>query len=251
MSSQRPRELETIDDFRQSAGESAPARDTKGVATLIPSEQLAILVRFAVSADSTLHLAGISPGFDAKSACSVAVDEVAAAAISRTGECSLDRCQASMVSGNGRSDRATGESRTMTCRPQSPDGPQGDAVAMVYILVQLPESQSFSSPSSERNDTNPCWLKIDESRRAVWVEGRQIDLSRKEYDAIWFFSGRRGTLCTKEELVESVWPDALCGRGVSDAAIDQLIHRLRRKIEPDPEKPTRLVSRKGFGYMLV
>ncbi len=33
-----------------------------------------------------------------------------------------------------------------------------------------------------------------------------------------------------------------------NAAIDQLIHRLRMKIEPTPLRPKRLISRKGFGY---
>ena len=95
------------------------------------------------------------------------------------------------------------------------------------------------------------WLRLDEETGQVWVDGKPIVLSRKEYDLMAFLSRRAGKLCTRDELIACVWPEALDPGGVSDAAIDQLVHRLRLKIEPDPERPVRLISRKGFGYLLV
>jgi DNA-binding response OmpR family regulator len=95
------------------------------------------------------------------------------------------------------------------------------------------------------------WLDLDEKKGEVRIDGKLLILSRKEYDLILFLSKRAGSVCQRDELIAGVWPEVLDPGGVSDAAIDQLVHRLRLKIEPDPSHPRRLVSRKGFGFMLV
>jgi DNA-binding response OmpR family regulator len=48
-----------------------------------------------------------------------------------------------------------------------------------------------------------------------------------------------------------VWPESKDPSAISDATIDQLIHRLREKVEPEPARPSRIISKKAFGYMLV
>ena len=123
----------------------------------------------------------------------------------------------------------------------------------VYILVQLSTSDAGFSPAREcvDGDGDSDWLSIDEDRKMVCVEGKQITLSRKEYEAVLLFHSRPGVLCSRDELIERVWPDAFGGRGVSESAVDQLIHRLRKKIEADPERPRHLISRKGFGYVML
>jgi len=95
------------------------------------------------------------------------------------------------------------------------------------------------------------WLRIDESRGEIWVDEKHLILSRKEYDLILCLYKRAGKVCHRDELISEVWPEAIDPGGVSDAAIDQLVHRLRLKIEPDPSQPKRLIIRKSFGYMLV
>ncbi len=95
------------------------------------------------------------------------------------------------------------------------------------------------------------WLEIDADRGEVRVDGKLIVLSRKEYDLIVYLKHMAGKVCQKDDLVAEVWPEAADAAGVSDAAVDQLVHRLRLKIELDPGRPVRLTSRKGFGYTLV
>ena len=56
-----------------------------------------------------------------------------------------------------------------------------------------------------------------------------------------------GKVCTREELISEVWPEVCHAGGVSDAAIDQLVHRLRLKIEVNPSEPKRLINRRGSG----
>lgn len=94
-------------------------------------------------------------------------------------------------------------------------------------------------------------LNIDEGRKVIWIGEKEISLSRKEYVAIIYLYRKNRTVCSKDELIANVWPEASNGEGVSDSAIDQFIHRLRRKIEVDPRRPAHLVSKKGFGYILL
>ena len=95
------------------------------------------------------------------------------------------------------------------------------------------------------------WLKIDEERKDVWVDGKLLTLPRKEYDLLAFLYRKAGKVCSRDEIIADVWPEVEDPGAVSDAAIDQLVHRLRERIEPDPSKPSRIISKKTFGYMLV
>jgi hypothetical protein len=95
------------------------------------------------------------------------------------------------------------------------------------------------------------WLSIDEATMSVRVNGGAVDLSRKEYDALLCLYRKNGAVCSRDELIDSVWPEASNGEGVSDAAIDQLVRRLRLKVETGRGRPVHLLSRRGFGFLLV
>ena len=95
------------------------------------------------------------------------------------------------------------------------------------------------------------WLKVGDRLGEIWIDGKYIHLPKKEYKLIVCLHKKAGKVRTREELISEVWPEVLNGSGVSDAAIDQLVHRLRYKIEIDPRQPRRLISRRGFGYMLI
>lgn len=122
------------------------------------------------------------------------------------------------------------------------------------VVLKFKESM-ISTARLEETKTNDIsaigWLRIDQDKGEVWVDEKQLVLSRKEYDLILCLRRAAGRVCRRDELVSSIWPEVVNAAGVSDAAIDQLVHRVRLKIEPDPSRPRRLVSRKGFGYVLV
>ncbi len=122
------------------------------------------------------------------------------------------------------------------------------------VLLRFKVSPTVSTTRlrvGQEKPVSPGWLRVDEVAGEVWVDEKRMVLSRKEYDLIVFLHDRAGKICTRDELVNRVWPEVIDPGGVSDAAIDQLVHRLRLKIEPSPENPTRLINRKGFGYLLA
>ena len=59
----------------------------------------------------------------------------------------------------------------------------------------------------------------------------------------------RGALISKQDLALQVWPEY---QGVvGDENIEQLISRLRRKLETDPQHPRYLLTVRGLGYRLI
>jgi pSer/pThr/pTyr-binding forkhead associated (FHA) protein len=95
------------------------------------------------------------------------------------------------------------------------------------------------------------WLKIDERKKEVLVDGEPKKLSRKEYELLLFLYRNAGDVCSRDEIIEAVWTDCKDSSAISNATIDQLVHRLREKVESEPANPTRIISKKAFGYALV
>jgi len=121
-----------------------------------------------------------------------------------------------------------------------------------HVVLRFKESHvTTRAPVGEVDGTRVVsWLRIDEEKKEVWVDGKLLFLSRKEYDLLSFLHRKAGKVCAKDEIINEVWPEVQDPGGISDATIDQLIYRLRGKIEPDLSGPRRIISKKGFGYML-
>lgn len=73
-------------------------------------------------------------------------------------------------------------------------------------------------------------------------------LSPSEFKLLRFLIINRGKVCEKDEIIKNVWKDSKTQEGVTDQALDQIIYRLRKKIEEDPNNPFFLVTIKGRGY---
>jgi len=124
-------------------------------------------------------------------------------------------------------------------------------VSSLYLSVLSQVWTTVIYAHESASQTWLTWLRIDERLGEVWIDGHQVRLPKKEYELVVCLQKRAGKVCTREELISEVWPEVCDASGVSDAAVDQLIHRLRLKIEVDPSQPKRLISRRGYGYMLV
>jgi DNA-binding winged helix-turn-helix (wHTH) protein len=98
---------------------------------------------------------------------------------------------------------------------------------------------------------NKSWLRIDQAKKQVWVDGKDAFLSKKEYRFLLLLYRKAGDVCSRDEIVAEVWPEVKDIEGVSESTIDQLIHRVRSKIELNPNKPRRILNRMTFGYILV
>lgn len=83
----------------------------------------------------------------------------------------------------------------------------------------------------------------------VMVQGKEIELNRKEYDILNYFMSRPGRLVNKNTLAESVWGDHIDQVDNFDFIYAQ-IKNLRRRLKDAGATPE-LKSVYGFGYKFV
>jgi DNA-binding response OmpR family regulator len=88
-------------------------------------------------------------------------------------------------------------------------------------------------------------LRIDPARREAERGGERITLTTLEFDVLWFLASRPGRVCSREVLMEQVWGS---DRIVGDRSIDNLVSRLRHRLEADPDHPRWLQTVWGAGY---
>lgn len=83
----------------------------------------------------------------------------------------------------------------------------------------------------------------------VMVQGKEIELNRKEYDILNYFMSRPGRLVNKNTLTESVWGDHIDQVDNFDFIYAQ-IKNLRKRLKDAGATPE-LKSVYGFGYKFV
>ena len=83
----------------------------------------------------------------------------------------------------------------------------------------------------------------------VMVQGKEIELNRKEYDILNYFMSRPGRLVNKNTLAESVWGDHIDQVDNFDFIYAQ-IKNLRKRLKDAGATPE-LKSVYGFGYLFV
>lgn len=83
------------------------------------------------------------------------------------------------------------------------------------------------------------------SRIVIDKHGSQIYLTAKEFDLLYFLSSHKGQVFTKEQLYEKVWGN----EDIFNASnLTSFIRKLRKKIEPVPDKPRYIITVWGVGY---
>ncbi len=89
-------------------------------------------------------------------------------------------------------------------------------------------------------------LEIDLTRLEVRLDGAAVDLTPTEFRLLRYLSARQNVPVSRSSLVEAVW--GYESDVNSDRTVDVHIRHLRKKIESDPAKPTRIVTVRGIGY---
>jgi two-component system, OmpR family, response regulator RegX3 len=91
-------------------------------------------------------------------------------------------------------------------------------------------------------------LELDPRRHVVLVDGEAAQVTLSEFKLLTLFLRHPERVFSRRELMQHLWETSYVG---DQRAADAHIANLRRKIEPDPEHPQRLVTVRGAGYKLV
>lgn len=87
-------------------------------------------------------------------------------------------------------------------------------------------------------------IKLDRESRKSYVAGKEVPLSAKEFDLLWFLMARKNRVLTRDFLLQHVWGyDA--GVDLTTKVIDVTLSHLRQKLGAPAEK---IVAVRGFGY---
>ena len=85
-------------------------------------------------------------------------------------------------------------------------------------------------------------LRIDRNEKLCYLDGKEINLTRTEFDILLFILTHRNRIYSREEIIRNVWDDVVV---VTSRTIDTNIARLRKKIGVYGNN---IVTRLGFGY---
>ncbi len=88
-------------------------------------------------------------------------------------------------------------------------------------------------------------LTIDLAGRTVTRDGREVSLTRTEFDLLAELAAHRGQVVTRDVLLDRVWGYEFLG---DSRLVDVAIGRLRAKVEEDPAAPRLIVTVRGAGY---
>ena len=88
-------------------------------------------------------------------------------------------------------------------------------------------------------------LEIRQSRRRVFQNEEEVNLTRLEYSTLVFLASNPGIVLTKTQIFEVVWnmDSDSCHSSVSN-----IICNLQKKIEPNSKNPTYIKTVLGVGY---
>ena len=115
--------------------------------------------------------------------------------------------------------------------------------------VDLSSVLSAAAPEAAGGgETATNGLRIDRRTAEVWVRDRRVNLTAKEYLALTVLAAAEGGLVSKQQLAEQVWPEY---EGIiGDENVEQVIFRLRHKLETEPDQPRYVETVRRLGYRL-
>ena len=118
-----------------------------------------------------------------------------------------------------------------------------NVIARVKSVLRRTSSHKLAAkPTEKPNVLQIEGLKLDLEFKRCTVDGEEVKLARKEFELLVYLVLHRGKICSREQILSSVWSDEVV---VLDRTIDVNITRLRSKIGA---YGSYIVTRSGFGY---
>jgi len=120
-----------------------------------------------------------------------------------------------------------------------------ELVSRVRAVLRRTDSSSTDSPDVIEVDKH---LKLDFSKREIWLDGELVKLRPTEYRLLYHLVKNAGWVLTYDQILSRVW-----GYEYRDEShyVRLYINYLRQKIEKDPSNPIYILTERGVGYRFV
>jgi len=117
-----------------------------------------------------------------------------------------------------------------------------EMVARVRAILRRSEAK----PAAEAADAyEKSSLKIDFSTYEVFVRGKPVKLTLKEFELLGFLVQNPNRVLNRDQLLDRVWGGETF---VTPRTVDVHIRRLRKAVEKDDRKPKWILTVRGVGY---
>jgi two-component system KDP operon response regulator KdpE len=90
-------------------------------------------------------------------------------------------------------------------------------------------------------------LEVDLEHRRVFVQDKEVQLTATEYDLLRLLVQHAGKVLTHRQILQQIWGPAYIEQ---PHLLRVNISNLRRKIEPEPNRPRYILTELGVGYRL-
>jgi DNA-binding response OmpR family regulator len=124
---------------------------------------------------------------------------------------------------------------------------EGDEKSTFNELISFLEKKGYTMLNNAFSTDllNYDGLIIDQKRRIVTGDRGNIELTNYEFDILYLLASSPGQVFSKEQIYNQVWKEPYHG---AEDNVMSLIRRIRKKIEPDPAKPSYILTVWGVGY---
>ncbi len=116
--------------------------------------------------------------------------------------------------------------------------------------LTIPLLKDYIKESARIRSENTGQIVFDQNTNQI-KKGEVVfsdKLTSSEFKLLKFLIATGGKVVDREEIINAVWGEMQSTAGVTDQALDQLIFRLRKKIENDPNVPKHIHAIKGRGF---
>jgi two-component system, OmpR family, response regulator RegX3 len=111
------------------------------------------------------------------------------------------------------------------------------------VLRRTGEPTGSEQETKEPVSVGP--LTLDSKKRSASVSGKELDLTRREFELLELLMREAGSVVTRERLIDEVWDTNWFG---STKTLDVHVSSLRRKLGDDSQNPRFIHTVRGVGF---
>jgi DNA-binding response OmpR family regulator len=120
-----------------------------------------------------------------------------------------------------------------------------ELIARIKVQLRHSISKEINSHTDKSAVLDSGNLIIDTYSYTAKLNGKELNLRPREFNLLTFLMKNKGKALSRYQILEALWGHDYIG---DTRTVDVHIRWLRQKLEPNPDKPLRIVTVRGIGY---